>query len=309
MGLGPAAALAAATGLAGLRLGLARGTPLCADLVVDYDVYGSPAKGIDVGGYAHGTLKWIGCAGAPATCSNDTFFCQDLPTGIRFGTTAPRDDDHAMRAQLGDVVPAEFTDCEPWQHSGMVNAPKRQSDAAALCRQMGFMHGTLEDTAETNWCPEARWSTEQKSWGAGSVTPGFGRVFRCDSVCADGTNKTGKAPRPKAEDRANMTGKADAARGASRSAADGFPADRTPGGGRVPGATLAAKWVTWVPRGQPAVHSTRLLPWGAVVALAGLALGGGAARWGRRCQMATQEHASLVDLEGPFEVRPGLCAE
>mmetsp|Transcript_92014 Transcript_92014/g.297710 ORF Transcript_92014/g.297710 Transcript_92014/m.297710 type:complete len:297 (+) Transcript_92014:11-901(+) len=263
-----------------LLVGLAEAGPRCADLVVTYDVYGAPGKGIDVERFTHGTMKWIGCGAAPNTCSPDTFFCDDLATGVRFGTTAPPDDSHAMRAQLGAEIPAEFTDCEPWQPSGMVNAPDKQEDVESLCQQMGFKRGALEDAPLVNWCPDARWRADKQAWARGSISAGFGRVFRCDD--ADIVSRRG-----------NVTGPAEAVGSMEAEA----PKDRIPGGGRSGGASTVGKWAAGQPLEQTATYISRLSPLGLAV-LAAVVVASVASRlWGRRLLVEEEDFALLSTEE------------
>mmetsp|Transcript_103449 Transcript_103449/g.297181 ORF Transcript_103449/g.297181 Transcript_103449/m.297181 type:complete len:280 (+) Transcript_103449:5-844(+) len=246
-----------------LLVGLAEAGPRCADLVVTYDVYGAPGKGIDVERFTHGTMKWIGCGAAPNTCSPDTFFCDDLATGVRFGTTAPPDDSHAMRAQLGAEIPAEFTE-----------------DVESLCQQMGFKRGALEDAPLVNWCPDARWLADKQAWARGSISAGFGRVFRCDD--ADIVSRKG-----------NVTGPAEAVGSMEAEA----PKDRIPGGGRSGGASIVGKWAAGQPLEQTATYSSRLYPLGLAV-LAAVVVASVASRlWGRRLLVEEEDFALLSTEE------------
>ena len=117
----------------------------CDDLLVDYDVWGRPAKGVDLSRWVT-DLKWLGCNGVG--CSTSSFFCTSTLSGsISFGTT----NSLPLRAVLGKTIPTFFTGCASSSgDNGILNAPVDSNDARILCEQLGYTSGSV-GSSNANW--------------------------------------------------------------------------------------------------------------------------------------------------------------
>jgi len=165
----------------------------CDDLVTEIDMWGRPARGVDLRAYTNSTLHWIGC---PSNgCSPDEFFCffDPITQTLSFGT----DDDpnNNLRAAVdpgnaeGDTMPDEnLTGCCNAQNPlfGLCNAPDANNNgvpidaAEALCFALGYESGSLTEV-DSNSCPEANAITADGSdWTSDFVeSEGFGNTYTC----------------------------------------------------------------------------------------------------------------------------------
>ncbi|MCH7519057.1 MAG: IPTL-CTERM sorting domain-containing protein [Candidatus Dadabacteria bacterium] len=169
----------------------------CDVLVTDIDMWGDPARGVDLRAYTNSTLHWIGCP--TDGCAPDDFFCDFDPNTetLSFGTTV----DSALRAAVdpgnaeGDTMPNENTSentvcdgccCEQIPLFGVCNAPNADNngvpiDAAdALCFALGYESGSLTEV-DSNSCPEANAITADGSdWTSDFVeSAGYGETYTC----------------------------------------------------------------------------------------------------------------------------------
>ena len=165
----------------------------CDDLVTDIDMWGQPARGVDLRAYTNSTLHWIGCP--TDGCSPETFFCNFNPATqtLSFGTT----EESALRAAVdpgnaeGDVMPddnlAEEGCCNAQVPLfGVCNAPDANNNgvpidaATALCFALGYETGSLT-WVDDNTCPEANAVTADGSdWTSDFVrSSGFGKTYTC----------------------------------------------------------------------------------------------------------------------------------
>ena len=164
----------------------------CDVLVTDIDMWGEPARGLDLRAYTNSTLHWIGCP--TDGCVPDDFFCDFDPNTetLSFGTTGSE-----LRAAVdpgnlqGDTMPDEnLTGCCVAENPlfGVCNAPDSDNngvttriDAAdALCNALGYKSGSLT-WVDNNNCPEANAITADGSdWTSDFVaTAGAGRTYTC----------------------------------------------------------------------------------------------------------------------------------
>jgi hypothetical protein len=165
----------------------------CDALVTDIDMWGEPARGVDLRAYTNSTLHWIGCPSDG--CDPDEFFCDFDPATETLSFGAAGEFDDALRAAVdpgnaeGDAMPTEnLTGCCDASNPlfGVCNAPDANNngvpiDAAdALCNALGYENGSLT-WVDSNGCPEAHAITADGSdWTSDFVgSPGFGQTYTC----------------------------------------------------------------------------------------------------------------------------------
>lgn len=168
----------------------------CVDLVTNIDMWGRPARGVDLRAYTNSTLHWIGC---PSNgCEPDDFFCDFDPNTqtLSFGTTRS-----TLRAAVdpgnaeGDTMPDENSSlgtdcdgccCDQFPLFGVCNAPDAFNngvpiDAAdALCNALGYASGSLTEV-DSNTCPEANAiAADGSDWTSDFVdSSGYGQTYTC----------------------------------------------------------------------------------------------------------------------------------
>lgn len=166
----------------------------CDALVTDIDMWGEPARGVDLRAYTNSTLHWIGCPSDG--CDPDEFFCNFDPATetLSFGTTV---ESERLRAAVdpgnaqGDLMPDDNLapgGCCTAEVPlfGVCNAPDANNngvpiDAAdALCNALGYESGSLTWVDE-NSCPEAHAITADGSnWTSDFVeSDGYGSTYTC----------------------------------------------------------------------------------------------------------------------------------
>lgn len=164
----------------------------CDDLLTDIDMWGEPARGIDLREYTNSTLHWIGC---PTNgCNPENFFCEFDPDTqtLSFGSNGTG----ALRAavdpnnEAGNTMPdADLTgECCTAEVPlfGVCNAPNSSNngvpfDAAdALCFVLGYESGSLTEI-DNNFCPEANTTNSQGTiWTSDYVdSDGYGKTYTC----------------------------------------------------------------------------------------------------------------------------------
>ncbi len=168
-------------------------TVTCEDIVTDIDMWGMPARGVDLRAFTDSTLHWIGCPSDG--CEPNEFFCNFDPANevLSFGST----NGSALRASLdidnvhGDQMPTaeDYTDdccTEEESFGGVCNAPDEDNNgvpidaAQALCDALGYENGTLT-SVNNNSCPEVNTTTEDGSnWTSDFVEEdGYGNTYTC----------------------------------------------------------------------------------------------------------------------------------
>ncbi len=179
----------------------------CDDLVTNIDMWGRPARGVDLRAYTNSTLHWIGCPSIG--CAPDNFFCDFDPNTqtLTFGTTG----EDALRAavdpgnEAGDTMPNTQQPsfdadcggccCDDVPLFGVCNAPDSDNNgvpidaAEALCNALGYESGSLTEV-DDNSCPEANAITADGSdWTSDFVdSEGYGRTYTCVGFRAIPTN-------------------------------------------------------------------------------------------------------------------------
>jgi hypothetical protein len=167
--------------------------PLCADIVTNSPMWGTPAMGVDLRKYTGGSLDWLGCPGDG--CQPNEFFCNDEATGIFFGSNL-----NVLRAVVdpgnagGDPFPSTSAGCcSSAVPRGKCNGPRRDNDGVgginsgdALCKAMGFASGNVVDEFPGNGCPRPNTTVAAGTSGWTSTFDGntggsntSGRTFRC----------------------------------------------------------------------------------------------------------------------------------
>lgn len=162
----------------------------CADLLTDMDVWGEPARGIDLRDYTESTLHWIGCT---LGCQPSSFYCTETDSTLQFGTNEDTANS-TLRAlvdpndELGDEIPDSYDwCCSADAPNDVCNAPDSSgndlgvSSADALCRALGYSSGTLLREGTTNYCPEPHALGEDGTrWDSDFVeSDGFGAEYLC----------------------------------------------------------------------------------------------------------------------------------
>ena len=165
----------------------------CSDILYSGTVWGQTAYGVALGAYTNNELQFIGCIDGyyGASCATSDFSCTDTDTGIAFGSTYPYPDSYStMRSCHGVSSISEcvtYTCC--YEAGGICNAPYTQTDATALCGQLGYQSGSVAAVTD-NYCPETHW--DGTTWTSDYVTSeGYGNYYTCW-----GSTAPGYAPTP-----------------------------------------------------------------------------------------------------------------
>ena len=165
----------------------------CSDILYSGTVWGQTAYGVALGAYTNNELQFIGCIDGyyGASCATSDFSCTDTDTGIAFGSTYPYPDSYStMRSCHGVSSISEcvtYTYC--YEAGGLCNAPYTQTDATALCGQLGYQSGSVAAVTD-NYCPETHW--DGTTWTSDYVTSeGYGNYYTCW-----GSTAPGYAPTP-----------------------------------------------------------------------------------------------------------------
>jgi IPTL-CTERM motif len=167
----------------------------CKNLVTNIDMWGSPARGLDLRDYTNSTLHWIGCPSDG--CFPNQFFCTFNPVTqtLSFGSNGA--DNEVLRAAVdpgnaqGDTMPNENLAPEGCCTAevplfGVCNSPDSNNNgvpidaAEALCFALGYESGTLTDFA-FNSCPEANTTNaEGSNWTSDfEFSQGYGKTYTC----------------------------------------------------------------------------------------------------------------------------------
>jgi hypothetical protein len=160
----------------------------CQAIVTTQNMWGQPAKGVDLRAWTNSTLHYLGCNGNG--CSAASFFCNDDPNAqtLEFGSTG------TVRAVVdpdnkeGDKMPTNYSGCcSANAPLGVCNGPDASNNkinidnAKALCNALGYQNGVLAASGPSNSCPEAHALTaDGTKWSSDYVnSDGYGRHWKC----------------------------------------------------------------------------------------------------------------------------------
>lgn len=166
----------------------------CTDLLSTAEVWGVPAKGLDLRAWTGSELHFIGIADDFGLCPTLPFYCDfdvDAET-LAFGS--PVDGSCVVRSlvdpgdALGDTNPNSFVDCcSAIAPNDICNAFDSNGNdtgvdqITALCNLLGYRSGTITREVSVNACPEAHTpATDGQSWTSDFVlSDGYGAEFKC----------------------------------------------------------------------------------------------------------------------------------
>ncbi|MSP26052.1 MAG: hypothetical protein EXR75_13010 [Myxococcales bacterium] len=160
----------------------------CVDLLTTENMWGQPAKGIDLRKWTASTLHYIGCNGDG--CAPASFFCNydAVNKTLEFGSPG------IVRAMVdpgnvyGEQMATSYSGCcQANQVLGLCNAPDANNNginvnnALALCNALGYQTGILVASGPDNTCPEAHAvDATGKNWSSDYVnSDGYGRHWKC----------------------------------------------------------------------------------------------------------------------------------
>jgi cysteine-rich repeat protein len=160
----------------------------CELLLIDDNMWGKQALGIDLRLYTNSTLHYIGCNGDG--CSPQDFYCDfDINAEtLAFGASGgglPRamvdpDDEN------GDMMAVNYSGCCN-QPLGLCNSFESTNNGVnvdnilALCNALGYEDGSIVREGQGNSCPEVHALTgDGTSWSSDFVNSlGFGAEYEC----------------------------------------------------------------------------------------------------------------------------------